>query len=215
MGHPVKLPRISLEDYLATEKAASSKHEYVDGQVFAMTGVTKRHNKIALNIAMLLRSHVRGTHCSAYVSDVKVRVEATNSFYYPDVMVACDKSTLAPSDEEDDVYAASPVLLIEVLSRSTATIDRREKLLAYKQIPSLREYLIVYQSRSRAELHRRNGAEWDTFEFAEGTTLQLLSMPTGALEFPIDAIYEDAGATSSGDLTVRETAHEEAALADW
>jgi len=199
MPVPNKIAYVSAEQYLSMEERASVRHEYVGGQVFAMAGATKRHNVIALNIGSILRSHVTGSQCRAYVSDIKARVEATNSFYYPDVMVAFDKH------DDSSVYTAHPVLIVEILSRSTATIDRREKVLAYRQIASLREYLIVHQTNKKAELHRRNeqGA-WDILEFSHGAELQLESIPVGPLKFPIDAIYEDVDWSQDSDWMVRE-----------
>src|SRR5271156_6653396 len=125
---------LTVERYLEEEERAALRHEYVDGRIFAMTGATRRHNIIAGNIYSMLRSHVRGSRCRAYVSDVKVHVESTNSFYYPDVMVSCD------AYDAKAVFTDHPLVIVEVLSRSTAAIDRREKVLAYRKIESLREY---------------------------------------------------------------------------
>lgn len=204
MPTPDRLVYITVEEYLANEEHASLRHEYVDGRVFAMTGVTRRHNVIAGNIYSILHAHVRGSRCRAYISDVKVRVESTNSFYYPDVMVACDRF------DEKSVFTASPVLIVEVLSRSTATIDRREKVLAYRQIDSLREYLIVHQKKKQAELHRKNEqGSWDIFEYGQEADLLLESIPIGPLTFSIDAIYEDVDWPHDRDWKVREEAEEE------
>jgi Uma2 family endonuclease len=127
MSVPGNVAHMSVDEYLSSEEHASVRREYVDGRVFAMTGVTKRHNIIAGNIYSILRAHVRGSQCRAYISDVKVRVEAANSFYYPDVMVSCE-----PFDHKS-VFTSTPRLIVEVLSRSTAAIDRREKVLAYSK----------------------------------------------------------------------------------
>lgn len=151
-----------------------------------MSGGTSRHNTIALNIAAICRNHVRGSQCRTYIADVKTQVEATNSFYYPDVMVACH-----PYNDKS-VFIKCPVLIVEVLSRSTASIDRREKATAYRQIETLKEYLIVHQSRKQMELHRVNAqGNWDIFEFGPGAELILESIPVGPLHISIEAIYED------------------------
>ncbi len=198
---PNRRSRVTVQEYLAREEGASQRHEYVDGRLFAMTGASRGHNIIAINILSILRAHIRGSHCRAYMSDVKVRVEATNSFYYPDVMVSCDKF------DARSVYTTSPVLIAEVLSPSTATIDRREKVLAYRQIESLGEYLIVYQRKKQAELHRRNEqGSWDILEFAQGEQLQLESLPTGPLKFSIDEVSEDVGWTDNQDWKIHEEA---------
>jgi Uma2 family endonuclease len=195
---------------LSSEEHASVRREYVDGRVFSMTGVTKRHNIIAGNIYSILRSHVRGSQCRAYISDVEVKVESANSFYYPDVMVSCE-----PFDHKS-VWTSAPRLIVEVLSRFTAAIDRREKVLAYRQIDSLREYLIVYQTKQQAELHRKNeDGHWDIFEFGQGAELKLESIPVGSLQMSVAAIYEDVNwmdvnRQPDGDWEVREEAHD-----DW
>jgi Uma2 family endonuclease len=199
-----KLTYISVQEYLANEEGASLRHEYVDGRTFAMSGTTRKHNLIAGSIYSKLREHLRGKRCSAYMSDVKARVEATNSFYYPDVMVACDKF------DKKSVFTAHPVLIGEVLSPKTAATDRREKAYAYKQIESLHEYLIVHQSRKRAELHRKNAhGNWDVFEFGPGTELTLESIPGGVFKLSMIEIYEDVDAHLGG-LEVHEDAE-----ADW
>ena len=137
MGHAQAIEKISIEDYLSGEALADTKHEYVDGQVYAMAGASERHNRIALNIAVQLRSATRGTPCGAFMSDMKFKHEAYNIVYYPDVMLVCDSS-------DNDAYAKQrPCLIVEVLSPSTASIDRREKWHTYRNTPSLRYYLLV------------------------------------------------------------------------
>lgn len=200
MPKPSPIDYISVQEYLAREEKSPIKHEYVDGRMFAMSGVRKNHNVTTLNIGSILRSHLRGSGCRAYVAEVKVYVKATNSFYYPDVMVACDQF------DGKDVFVESPVLVVEILSRSTEKIDRREKAYAYKQIPSLREYLIVHQRRRRAELHRRNAeGGWDIIEFSPGTQVRLESLPGEPLSVPIEDIYEETDVPEGGSL-VREEA---------
>jgi Uma2 family endonuclease len=206
-----KIQEMSVEEYLASEERASVRHEYIDGRVFAMSGVTKRHNVIAGNLFSILRNHVRGSRCRAYVSDVKARVQATNSFYYPDLMVSCEKY------DEKSVYSDCPVLLVEVLSRSSAMIDRREKVLAYRQIEALQEYLIVHQTKKKVELHRKNDrGNWEIVEFVEGAEPQLDSIPVGPLRFPLESIYEDVDWEQ--DLAVHEELDDEwfaEAALDW
>ena len=201
MSKTTKLQYLTIEEYMANEARSSVKHEYVDGQVFAMSGVTRRHNIIAGNIYGILRAHLRGSQCRAYIADVKTRVKATNSFYYPDVMVSCD------SYDRKTVYSDNPVLLVEVLSRSTAAIDRREKMIAYRQIPSLKEYMVVYQSRQKVELHRRNEqvpTEWEILEYQNNQELELVSIQGEPMKLLMSAIYEDADFGPQTDLHVRE-----------
>ncbi len=135
MAGPAKISKLTVEEYLASEELASVRHEYVSGRTFAMTGGSKRHNTISLNIAATMRNLLKGSGCKVFIADVKVRANAANSFYYPDVMVVCGTAG------NDEFYTESPTLIFEVLSKSTAGVDRREKLVAYQQIPSLQSYL--------------------------------------------------------------------------
>jgi Uma2 family endonuclease len=110
------------DEYLQLEAESTVKHEYVDGEVFAMAGASDVHVTIAGNLFALLRSHVRGTNCRVYIADMKARVEARNCFYYPDVMVTCDERDRATS-----TYKRFPKLIVEVLSDSTEAFDRGDK----------------------------------------------------------------------------------------
>ena len=139
---------LSVEDYLEMEKTATVRHEYVAGEVYAMVGVSRRHSRIAGNVFRLLAVAAAGGPCRIHQSDMKLQIE--DIFYYPDVMVAC-------GDEPDDpYYEDNPCLVVEVVSPSTETTDRREKLAAYKRIPGLKAYLILDQQRMRVERHFRD-----------------------------------------------------------
>lgn len=130
---------LTVEEYLRFEEQSDVRHEYVAGTLYAMSGATLRHNRLLLNIATRLRA-VQGDRCSVFVNDVKVRA-ARDVFYYPDVVVACGAL------DDTAVFLSEPCLIVEVTSPSTRRIDRREKLLAYCDMPSLRAYLIVDQRR--------------------------------------------------------------------
>lgn len=187
---------ISVEEYLLMEAKSSTKHEYLNGQIFAMTGGTLRHNVISSNIFSLLNSFLRGTPCRAYMGDVKVRIEEVNCFYYPDVLVACGEA------DDTKVYVESPVLIVEVLSPSTAQSDRREKLVNYRLLPSLKEYIIVHQRRKRIQVFTKNDTrEWCSTVVKEKLTVS--SLPKGSIEFDVDEIYEGTGLNRIGG-TVRE-----------
>ncbi len=204
--YKVKPSHMTVEEYLATEESSPARHEYVDGQLFAMSGASRRHNLIAINTVSILRPHLKGGRCRVYMSDVKVRVEATNSFYYPDVMVSCD------AFDSKNVFTTSPCLIFEILSLSTATIDRREKLIAYRQLTSLREYVIVHQRSRRVELYRKNKDErWELIELAAGDKLVLESIPGKIIEFPIEELYVDVSYPRQGKphLEVHEDSDEE------
>jgi Uma2 family endonuclease len=142
---------LSVEEYLKLEETSTIKHEYVAGEIFAMSGTSRRHNAIALNVSSAFLSHLRGGPCRTSIADVKVRlrIHRDEIFYYPDVLVACGQQNLA----EHFVY--DPKLLVEVLSRSTEAIDRREKAVNYKRILSLEEYVLIAQRRPEVVIHRR------------------------------------------------------------
>jgi Uma2 family endonuclease len=160
----MSLPRerfsLSVADYLAGERDALVRHEYVGGQAYAMAGASARHNRIALNIAGRLNDHLAGGDCEAFMADMKIRV-TPELFYYPDVVVTCD----APGG--DPYFRTEPRLIVEVLSPTTERTDRHEKLAAYRNCPSVREYALVSQDGMMVELHRRSGDDWQTHIFTE------------------------------------------------
>ncbi|MBK9442636.1 MAG: Uma2 family endonuclease [Comamonadaceae bacterium] len=176
-------PRLTAEDYLAGEMASDIRHEYVDGEVYAMAGAGEPHNLIALNVASRLRNLVRGGPCRVFISDMKLHVADWDAFYYPDVMVVCD------ARDTQTHYKELPSLVVEVLSPSTESIDRREKMLAYRTLPSLREYLLIAQDKCHVELYRRadNGA-WYLAALPEGAAVPLECVKTS---LTLDELYED------------------------
>jgi Uma2 family endonuclease len=154
MSVPKTLQRLSVAEYLEAEKDSPVRHEYVDGQIFAMAGASDRHNRIAGNFYNRLDDHLGDGPCEPFISDMKVWVSET-VYYYPDVVVACD------GPGADEYYRKQPRLIIEVSSPGTERIDRSEKLLAYKQVKSLKEYVIVSQVRVQVEVFRRSrGDRW-------------------------------------------------------
>ncbi len=143
--------QLSVAEYLDWEAKSRFKHEYVDGEVYLISGATRRHNLIASNLVRHAREAAGGSKCQVFGSNMKVRVEARNCFYYPDLGVCCD-----PRDRHE-LYLVRPCFIVEILSPATAAIDWREKRLGYSILPSLREYAIVDQDRMRVELYRREG----------------------------------------------------------
>ena len=170
----------SPDEYLAREEASPVRNEYVDGVVYAMSGATDRHNRIAGNLFGALIAHLPD-RCVPYMADMKVRIRLQRAelFYYPDAMVCCGAS------DQSLHWRDNPVLLGEVLSPTTERIDRTEKLNAYIQIPELAEYVIIEQSTPRVELFRRTNG-WEREVFLAGDSLRLAS-----IEFMIavDALY--------------------------
>ncbi len=153
MGLPERRIYISVEEYLAGEKISSVRHEYVDGVVYAMAGSTARHYRLARNICARLESHLEGTDCESFMVDMQVRASPL-SYYYPDVVVTCEKI------EDRDSIINYPRIIVEVLSPTTQRTDKHEKLLAYKNLESVQEYLIVWQDKMQSELHQRGVHSW-------------------------------------------------------
>ncbi len=141
------------DEYLQLEAESAVKHEYVDGEVYAMAGASDPHVTIAGNLFALLRSHVRGTGCRVYISDMKARLDARNCYYYPDVIVTCD-----PRDQETSDHKRFPKLIIEVLSKSTEAFDRGDKFIDYQTLERLEEYVLINTRHQRVECFRRNEA---------------------------------------------------------
>ena len=154
MTAPIKpQAQTSVEDYLVGEQSTEIKHEYLGGQVVAMGGASDRHGLISLSLATLLVPHALHKVCQLFMGDMKVRVDhdGDSYFYYPDLLLTCD-----PDDKESPYYRRHPCLLVEVLSPSTERIDAREKLFAYRLLPSLCEYLLLRQDRLQADLYQLN-----------------------------------------------------------
>lgn len=182
MAQPLRAS-VHLFDYLASEEASPARHEYVGGQVFAMTGGTLRHNRIALNIATRLDAALAGTPCRVFASDVKLHVQAADSVYYPDVFVHC-----GPALADTARVVADAGFVAEVLSESTAEIDRREKLAAYRRLAGLRTYWIVSQDERRVEVHARDGTgQWTAAAYTGDELLPPPLPGVGAL--PLAALY--------------------------
>src|SRR6185437_5690014 len=148
---------MTVDEYLRYEQSSEQKHEYVSGYVFAMTGARQAHEIVCGNLFSLVRTHLRGSGCRAFQSNMKVKIATADIFYYPDLVVTCEPY------EPESVMVQKPCLIGEVHSPSTKHIDRREKLVAYTQIESLREYLMVSPNKYRIELVRKNAdGEWES-----------------------------------------------------
>lgn len=145
--------RQSLEEYLRWESTQTVRHDFWRGEVYAMTGGSLRHNRATLATAMTLQRHLQDTPCQVFVSDVRVAVDAAQHWFYPDVVVTCDPQDL---DDPDATALRAPVMVLEVLSPSTAAYDRGEKFLSLQRLPSVREYALLDPARLRLEVFRRN-----------------------------------------------------------
>lgn len=188
MDAPEQRGPLTFEEYLAIEEASEKKHELVAGYMFeynggetGLPGATRNHNRIAGNIfAHLWNAADRGV-CQVYGSDMRLRINDSKS-YYPDIQVLCD-----PTDAEE-LYTRRPCLIVEVLSPSTASVDRREKLLEYQSLKSLQAYLVVWSDQRLCVLHYRGDeGHWDsTFNRPDGEVF----LPCPELRLSLDAIYE-------------------------
>ena len=161
-------PYLTVDEYLEFEEVASVRHEYVGGQLYAFAGASTNHNRLIRNFILLLSSTARDSTCEVFFNDLKLRI-GDSLFYYPDLMVVCDP------DETQPTYRSAPCLVVEVLSPSTESTDRREKLFAYRQIITLQAYLIVWQDQRRVQRHYRDAnGEWANAEVANVGNVPLI-----------------------------------------
>jgi len=176
---------LSPEEYLEWEKGNDTKHEYVNGEVFALAGVKDAHVSLCVSLVSQLYAHLRGGPCRVYMADMKVSVETANTFYYPDIMVTCDQR-----DRETDYYKRFPALIVEVLSDSTAAYDRGGKFSAYRKLESLREYVLIDTFSMSVDCFRLDEStrHWVLYPFAAGETVELASV---GFSVPIEALYEN------------------------
>jgi Uma2 family endonuclease len=178
---------MSTEAYLEWEKTQAEKHEYLDGQVFqvyAMVDARDAHVTTAGNIFALLRERLRGGPCRVYISDMRLRVEAANAFFYPDVFVTCD-----PRDRAEDTYKRFPLLFVEVLSDSTAGYDRGRKFAVYRQVESLQEYAIIDPDTFTVDCFRRDESGHRVlYAFVGDDTVEFRSVD---FKTPLSSVFED------------------------
>ncbi len=176
-------PELTYTEYLAYEQTSPRKHEFVNGQALAMAEEDENHNLIVGNLLCCIRPHLRVTDARLLALAMKLTIAAAdNATYYPDVMVVCDRT------DSDPYVKQKPCLLIEVLSPSTAMLDRREKLFNYQKLESLQEYVLVWQSEVKVELYRRDDDGWLVQSLGTGDNLDLRSLDFAIA--PAD-IYED------------------------
>lgn len=183
MGLPQLIAEgMSFNDYLNIEKTSEIKHEFIAGLVYAMAGASRNHNLISVNFISALHAHLRGTSCSAFMADMllKLQINNENIAYYPDLMVDCD------DDNQEKLFIKHPTVIIEVLSKSTARIDLREKFFAYQTIEQLQEYIVVKQAEMEVIMYSR-ALNWQAESFKAE---DLLIIPSIKLEIPVKEIYE-------------------------
>ena len=159
MGLPKKIPYYTPEEYLAFERAADTKHEYLDGQIYAMAGGSPPHNQVCFNAIVAVGVQIRGTECIGYTSDQKIRTDPMDLFSYPDLTVVCGQPVF--HDKHKDVIL-NPKVIIEVLSPTTEDYDRSEKLSRYQKLNSLSDYILVSQIRPCVEhfVRQKGKRQW-------------------------------------------------------
>lgn len=180
-------PYLSPEQYLELEGSSSVKHEYINGEIFAMAGATDAHVTITGNLFAALLGHLRGSGCRVYFSDMKARIDSLNRYYYPDIMVTCDQR-----DQRQATYKNHPKLIVEVLSDSTANFDRGDKFADYQQLESIEEYVLINTHRQRVECFRRDMQDSDKDADTELWTLQSY--------LPLNTVFELQSIGFTGSL---------------
>ena len=172
------------EEYIATERKATFKSEYLSGEIVAMSGASNEHNLITMNTSTALYNQLADRGCRVYASDMRVGISAGVSYFYPDIAVTCDKPRF-----EDDVFDTliNPQVIIEVLSDSTAGYDRGEKFIRYRQLESLQEYILISQDRVHVEHYLRQNERWVLSESKRFE--DILSLISIGAELPLRQIY--------------------------
>jgi Uma2 family endonuclease len=173
-------PYFTVDEYFAFEETADTRHEYLDGQLYALAGASARHNRIVKNLIRHIDDPAEAQGCELSFSEMKLQV-TDRLYYYPDLMVSCD------SEDDHPLFRRNPCLVVEILSPSTEAHDRREKLFAYRQIESLQAYVMVWQDKMRVQRHYRTASgEWAN---AEVSGTGLVPVPCPDLTLTLDDIY--------------------------
>lgn len=175
---------LSYSEYLALEATAETKHDFVNGELYAMAGGTLEHGALSAALARELGTALAGRPCRAFSSDVRVRVLSTGASFYPDLTIVCGQVE-TPTDDQQAI--ANPKVIVEVLSEGTEAYDRGAKASHYRRVPSLREYVLVSQAEPRVEVQRLNDRGiWELHFFGPGDRLELTSL---GISVQLDAVY--------------------------
>ncbi len=185
-------PRFTPEEYFAWEEKQLERHEFIGGEVYAMSGGTVNHSQIGVNFVSLLNSHLRGSGCKTLNSDCRVNIVNSTDYTYPDVSVTCDDR-----DKNATKYITYPCLLVEVLSDSTEAYDRGGKFRMYRQNPILQDYVLVSSEKMEIDLYcKTESGSWEIINYQVGDTIELKSVN---LTFPIERIYEGITLTPAAE----------------
>jgi len=177
---------VTYAEYLALEEASESKHEYVNGQIYAMAGGTPEHARLQSRLARWAGNALANRPCEVFSSDLRIRIEETDRSAYPDLTIVCGPLETSTIDRQ---AVTNPTILVEVLSEGTERTDRIEKWAHYRRIPSLQAYVLVSQSERRIECYRREGTRWIFEEAGPGETLHIGGID---VDVSIDALYASA-----------------------
>ncbi len=184
MASAPKQPRMTAEEYLARERLAEVKSEFIDGQVYAMSGASRAHNLVAANCAREIGNRIADVPCELYIADMRVKISRQGNYVYPDLTIVCGEPRF-----EDDIFDTliNPTVVVEILSPSTASWDRAGKFVNYRSVESLREYILIAQDEVRVERFERHGADWTLREWTDlEASLRVESI---AREIPLREIY--------------------------
>jgi Uma2 family endonuclease len=172
------------EEYFAWEEKQKVRHEYIDGEVYAMSGGSINHSLIASNFNRLLGNHLSGSGCRTLNSDARVKIHLSERYVYPDLSVTCDDR-----DRSTNQYITYPCLIVEVLSETTEAYDRGEKFKKYRRNPNLQEYVLVNADKIAVDIYSRDeSGKWYIINYEAGEQIELKSVN---LTFAIERIYED------------------------
>jgi Uma2 family endonuclease len=178
----VNFPQLTPEEYFIWEEKQLEKHEYIDGELYSMSGGSVNHGRIAIKFITMFDTHLENSGCIIGNSDIKINILKTNNYTYPDVSVTCDNR-----DKNTPNYFTYPCLIIEVLSASTEAYDRGGKFRMYRNNPVLQDYLLVSSTSIEMDLyHQKNNGEWVIINYKEGDTIELKSIN---LSFAIEQVY--------------------------
>jgi Uma2 family endonuclease len=178
-------PYLSPEEYLAIERKAEYKSEYSDGEMYAMSGASREHNRITVNLVRVIANQLRGSSCEPFSADMRVRIPFPRRYVYPDLVIACEEAEF--EDYERDVLL-NPIVLIEVLSPFTETYDRTTKFGWYRRIESLKEYVLVSQDTAHIERYTKREEGW-VLSDTDGLDA-ILSLASINCEIPLADIYD-------------------------
>jgi Uma2 family endonuclease len=179
-------PQYTFDDYLAIEREQDTRNEYIDGQVYAMTGAKENHNLIVTNLIVSIGNQFKGRPCRVFANDMKVRIDLANAGTYPDVIALCGEREFY--DQRRDIIC-NPALIVEVLSPSTEAHDRGNKFALYRRLPSLQDYLLISQERMAAELYTRQAdGRWLMSEFDQAE--QVIRRDSVNCEVPMAEVYD-------------------------